>query len=394
MLPVANPTDADAQQLARLTTFLEHDPTNPRLLAELTDAHLAAGRWVEARRLLSATLAAHPADSLARYRLAVVERATGHPAEAAALLLGLRAEGVDDNAVLIELASAQAAMAQWSAVVETLAGIDAPMLPPALGDEVWLLRLRARHHLQQWPEALEDAQAWIAARGQRLPADAAGALGTLFLDAGRFDMLEELLMLSERTATEQPELLAAEGYLRLSQGKTGEAQRAFGRSVALAPTSGRACLGLGLAAAMQGQTDEALEALTRATQAMPQHLGSWHALAWIHLLRRDLTAAEHQFQMALDADRTFGDSHGGLALVAALRRDQARASELLRVARKLDPESMNARIARMVLERDTDLSDTELIRQALQQVLRIPAVADAGAAALLQELAARLDHPH
>jgi hypothetical protein len=83
---------------------------------------------------------------------------------------------------------------------------------------------------------------------------------------------------------------------------------------------------------------------------MPSHLGSWHALAWVELLSEDHEAAAAAFSRAMEQDRTFGDNHGGLAIVCALRGETEVARQHIQVARRLDPFAVNAGIAEALLE--------------------------------------------
>lgn len=392
---MANPTDtAAAQQLARLESYLLQDPDNLRLLADLADGYLRAARWSDARQVLARTLAAQPADPVARYRMAVVERVGGDAGVALDLLQGLHRDGVSDPAVLQELALVQATRGEWPAVADALAPIEVATLPAAQGDDVWLLRVRALHHTGQLDEAAAEGQAWMAARGPALPLTAAGALATLFLDCSRLDLLEQVSTAAGAAAASNAELLTANGYLHLGTGQTDLAAQQFARGVDLSPRLGRAHLGVGLAAAMRGDVAAAVAALEHTTEVMPEHLGSWHALAWMHLLKRDLVAARRVFDTALEKDHNFGDTHGGLALVTALSGERTQALEHLRVARRLDPRSMNAAIAGLVLDRRTDLSDPDLLRDGLRQILRTAAIADSPAAPMIERLAEALTRRH
>jgi hypothetical protein len=70
-------------------------------------------------------------------------------------------------------------------------------------------------------------------------------------------------------------------------------------------------------------------------------------------LRGDLQQAEQTFAQVLAMDRNFGESHGGLAVVHALQGKKAQAAEGAERALRLDPESLAAVYARMVLSGDT-----------------------------------------
>ena len=82
---------------------------------------------------------------------------------------------------------------------------------------------------------------------------------------------------------------------------------------------------------------------------MPTHVGSWHVLAWAQLLSGELDAAEENFNRALDLDRNFAETHGGLASVAAIRGEKTKAEHLIDVALRLDQDCLSAKFAQSVL---------------------------------------------
>jgi len=89
--------------------------------------------------------------------------------------------------------------------------------------------------------------------------------------------------------------------------------------------------------------------LSRAVDQMSQHIGTWHALAWCDLLLGNPGQAQVHFNRALDLDRNFGESHGGIALVHALNGHADEARNDIRRALRLDPQSRNARYAQSLL---------------------------------------------
>ena len=67
-------------------------------------------------------------------------------------------------------------------------------------------------------------------------------------------------------------------------------------------------------------------------------------MAWCNLMKKDLAAAQQNFEAAMALDRNFGETHGGLAVVLALqgRREEAKLS--IERALRLDPQSLSARV--------------------------------------------------
>jgi Tfp pilus assembly protein PilF len=87
---------------------------------------------------------------------------------------------------------------------------------------------------------------------------------------------------------------------------------------------------------------------------MPDHIGTWHGLGWTALFLHDLAGAQAAFQHALELDRNFGESHGGMAVVLARTGQRAAAEEAVEIALRLDRHGMAAHYARAVLDGQAD----------------------------------------
>jgi predicted Zn-dependent protease len=363
-------------RLNRLLGYLAADPQNPQLLNDVTDLQLQLGLWSDAKDLLQWQLESDPADATARYRLAVAQRASGAAELAKPLLAGLVAEGHAHAPVLQELARTEAQLGNWRAALSTLASLNPEELALGEADAVRLLRVRALHHLGDVQASLAQAQAWQQARGTDIPTSGLAALTTLYLDAEQIDAAAELVAgASHEQLESNAELAAAAGFVQLSQGHAELARTLLRQSVQRQPSLGRAHLGLGLTAAYEGDLAGAMQALKAAVAVMPEHLGSWHALAWMQMLSQDLAGAESSLQEALARDASFGETYGGLALLAALRGDRVAAEAHVRTGARLDPKGVNVTVARIALERHRDgmALDANVLEPALQRFLGLAA---------------------
>lgn len=365
MTAVAPPGSPLDRRIERLRAFLATDPANLKLLADLADVLFDAGRPDDAREVAQQALKLVPGDAHWQYRLAVAERQLGALQDARTLLEALIADGVDADPVRLELARVAQAQADWPAVVGALGTIRAPAV--AASEEASFLLMRGLHHEGDLERAIGVGEAVLGAAPER-PPRIVSALATLYLDAERFDDLARLVDEASGQHAADAELLAAGGYLAMHQAQPDQARQRFEHSIARAPGMARAHLGLGLVLATEGRLNEARESILRATEQMPAHLGSWHALAWLCLLQQDLDAAERHFEHALTLDRNFGDTYGGLAIVAALRGRRDEADEWVRTGLRLDRASLNVGVARTLLRRSGRLDDPEFLREALQML--------------------------
>jgi Tfp pilus assembly protein PilF len=105
---------------------------------------------------------------------------------------------------------------------------------------------------------------------------------------------------------------------------------------------------------------------------MPSHIGSWHALAWCQMLRKDFAAAEASFSRSLELDRNFSESHGGLAVLAAMRGDDASAKPLIERALRLDGQSFSGRYAQSLLLRKSRPEVADKLVQGLVGQIKFP----------------------
>jgi tetratricopeptide (TPR) repeat protein len=101
------------------------------------------------------------------------------------------------------------------------------------------------------------------------------------------------------------------------------------------PDNPRALLGLGLVAIREQRHERAREVLEQAYALMPENFGTLAILGWTRIAVNDPIGAEQYFRRALEINRSFAESHGGLAsaLVLQDRCDEARTE--IKLAKRL-----------------------------------------------------------
>lgn len=355
---------------ALLAGFADRDPENPILLCDLLDELLGAGRLDEvSARLAKASPALRETPGV-RFREARCALLRGDAKSAIALLNSLLSQvDVAPAGVVHDLAYAQLAEGHAEEALQTLARPH-----DADGDAVALALLKARtlHRLQQLEAALE-ALAPIES-GARLP-EVQGVRALLWLDRGDTTRASAEAESALKADPDQHEGGIVRGTVALWSQRVGEATAAFERVLAKHPHSGRAWLGMGQTVMLRGDVPSARALLERASVDMPDHIGTWHALAWCQLLEGDLAGAKRSFDKAFVLDRTFGETHGGFALVHALRFERKEAEESIKRATRLDPQGRAARYAQSVLLMDDGHVDEA--RKVVDGILaRSPGVGD------------------
>lgn len=354
------------ERAARLEHYLHQDPGNASLRADLIDHLIGAGRLDEAKAHALVALRTNPADPPTRYRLAVIEHHAGRLEAARDELSRLLDEGITEPNVRLELARVQAGLGDLQAALVTLDQLAAQPLPEALAPVAALLHVRTLHWAGEIDAAITRAERHLQLQPDTPPV--LSALATLYIDARRMADAACLFEAAQAAGSADTEMLAVGGFLALDAADVAVAQQRFEDSVARTPRLGRAQLGLGLTYAATGRSTEAKEALHQATRAMPTHLGSWHALAWMQLLDGELEAAETSFNAALAVNRTFGDTYGGLAIIAAMRKDRASAEQFIRTGERLDRASLNVAVARVLLQHKGAMHTPEFLDSALKML--------------------------
>lgn len=332
------------QRLSQLREFLAIDPANVPLACDLFDGLIEAGDIEQAVALLEALPPQARADAAVRFRSARGGLMQGRYADAAQWLVGLVGEGHAKAALWHDLAFAQLCMRDTQAARATLA--DAR---ERFGDDAERNVVAARVALmdEDFQQALELLD---RALGQR--PDYAAALGVralALLDQGETDAAYASATACLARYPEQHEALLVAGTVALWRRVLEESGAHFVRALARHPSSGRCLSGLGQVRMQQNRLGEARQLLRDATIAMPDHIGTWHALAWVDLLEGDIDAAEASYQFAYDLDRNFADSHGGLALIHVLRGRNDEADLAIRRALRLNPQCPTALYAQTLL---------------------------------------------
>jgi Tfp pilus assembly protein PilF len=327
-----------------LAGFADRDPENPVLLCDLLDELLTAGLLDEVTARISKVSPALRESPGVRFREARCALLRGDAKTTIALLRSLLGSMATVPAgVMHDLAYAQLVEGHAEEALQTLARDH-----DADGDTVALALLKARilHRLKQLEAALE-ALAPIQS-GARL-AEVQGLRALLWLDIGDTAHASEQAELALKADPDQHEAGLVRGTVALWSQQLLESTAAFQRVLERHPESGRAWLGLGQNVMLRGDVPAARSMLERAVTEMPDHIGTWHALAWCQLLEGDLAGAKHSFDKAFALDRTFGETHGGFALVHALRSERKEAEESIKRATRLDPQGRAARYAQSVL---------------------------------------------
>ena len=336
------PQNRDAQvRFTRLNQFLSQDPSNLNLRSQVIAAAFAAGAWSEADALLQEGLSQAPDSPELHAHAGYLALRKQQYSDAQSHFETAVTNGLDLPQIRYNLAFAQF---QLGLHQEALASLNAVAKQQDKSHDMQLLAARCLHHLDQREAAIDVIRA--------LKSDSSEAEGLLALLLHELDRSEDALAAAHRALTTNPnqlEALLARSATFIEQEQFAAARQDLEHATQVHPHCGRAWSGLAQLDFREFNFDHAQAALEKAVQEMPNHIGTWHMLAWLHIMKDEVAQAKMAFQRSYEIDRNFGETHGGLAVIAALEGQQKLAEEHIKKAKRLNPNGFAAHYASMVL---------------------------------------------
>lgn len=358
----------DSERVARLLGYLQADPENVELACETVDALFAGSRYGEAESLLASLPPSSRASVGLRFRTAHAAMMRGRYEDAAAGLQSLIDERIENVALWHDLAFCQLCLRRTPEASATLASAV-----QHFGDSAELALVRARVALMDGDFAAAHLALDAALELAPQHTTGLGLRALALLDEGRNDEAANAAQYALSVYADQHEALLVAGTNALWLRDLDAAESHLARALQRHPNSGRALSGAGQVRMLRMDLDGARDLLEQAVVAMPDHIGTWHALAWTYLLSGDIASAERAYHSAYDLDRNFADSHGGLALVHALRRETDAADASIKRALRLNPQCPTALYAKSVLVADAgDTAKADRVLEALLDHLPLP----------------------
>lgn len=355
--------DTSLEKLQRHMSWLQRDPTNTTLYRQCVDAATALQRHDLLLEIANQALEQRPDDPAVRFDRANAYIGLRDYRAALATLVEIpAASGEQRDAITANLALCHYCLNEFAAALPYLTSEyergqrTAPIL---------LMLVRSHHHLGQMDEAVAIAKQNPAPAGN--DAALAGAYALVFMDAEDVGSAARWAATALRLDPRSVDGAITEGTLAIMRLQTDRARQLFDTALETSPQAARAWIGLGTLSMLQQDLRGAESNFERGLQSMPQFVGGWHMLGWSQLMQQNLSAAERSFNEAMTLDRNFGETHGALAVVDAMKGDANSARQRLNVARRLDPQCASAQLAAALLE-DSSLKGArsqEIIQQAL-----------------------------
>jgi tetratricopeptide (TPR) repeat protein len=338
---------SSSSRLDALLSYLRLDPGNRVLLKDALQESLRSERWEAARELANAGAAGAPFDADILELVGAIRLHEGRIDEALKCLLRARELGTYSARNSYNIAVAHFMHGDHAAALREMDGRN----PEGSVPTVYLLRARCHHHLDEIDLAMASCIEQLAVTPN--DAETSGLLALLMQRCGRH---EEARDTAAAVLVREPQQLEAQLAIASIHSEFGELEQArleFSDLLETHSTCGLGWLGLSLVEIRAGHVGAALASVENATRYLREHVGTWHVLGWIHILRGDGAAAELAFESARLIDRNFAETHGGLAVAAALQGREIEAGELARRALRLNPMCASAQYAKFLILRAT-----------------------------------------
>ncbi len=343
--PAPAVNDDVVNRFARFIQFLSLDPKNLSLRLDAIELGIESQAWDALRSLIEDGLDQFPTNiSLHVHAGMVALRDKKYPQACEHFELVVSSSpSLPQPSVLYNYAFALFYLAEYEKAYSILAGLD--LLPPIRASANVLLA-RCLHHLGKPERAIEALQLIPA---EERDAETQGVLALLLHEtsnaAGASEAANRALLLNPL----QLDALLARASVEAESDRYDNARRDYIVATTAHPTCGRAWSGLAQIDMRDMQFDKARDELELAVKLMPNHIGSWHMLAWIHILYGRADEAKYAFERAYEIDRSFGETHGGFAVVAAMQQQRKLSEQHMRRARKLNPEGFSVYYAELLL---------------------------------------------
>ncbi|WP_298334507.1 tetratricopeptide repeat protein [uncultured Erythrobacter sp.] len=346
-----------AARLKSLTQFLETDPENPALLRDVAETALEANECDLAVSVFARLHGIEPLEGALANLAGIASMRAGDQKTAGEWYAVAAKEMSDDDGLRFNQAWSLALSGDFSASAELLSDDVTKALPQAA-----MLDMQIAHELGEFEDAEAKMDAYVALHPDYPPLQAAASV--LAMDVDRPDLAREAAL----KGGSHPDAVTTLGTLNLGDFKVDEAQAQFEQALATGHKNPRAEIGLGLVALARQDYTGAANSIDKGAEQFGDHLGSWIAAGWSYLLAGDMEKARERFQKAFDADDTFGEAQGSLAVMDILEGDVEEGQRKTKVALRLNRQSFSASLAGILLANAND--DTNTAKQIFERALQ------------------------
>lgn len=332
-------------RLERFSSFLKTDHRNVNLRLDTIGLAIECQSWDFAESIISDGLDLYPDDiDLRTYSGILFLKRQQFLLACEQFEFAINRGGSVAPAILYNYAFALFYSANYQKAFYVLESI--PLHDDGLRKSIYVLLARCLHHLDRREEAIEKLD--LLSMDER-DSETNGLHALLLYETEKpADALKIANNVLFDNPTQLDALLARASIYGESENYDAAREDYLALTIAH-PTCGRAWSGLGQIDLHNYEFDKAQTELEMAVQYMPNHIGTWHLLAWIHIMNNRAVDAKYAFDRSYEIDRNFGETHGGYAVVAAMQQEKKLAEQHMRRAKKLNPNGFAVYYAEMLL---------------------------------------------
>lgn len=346
------------EKINRYKKFLDNDPLNIQLKLDIADLYLKINDKETASFYLT-ELAEEPLTLDECCHLGNLLLKAGNTEQAIIILESLFEHHEDDVGIALGLAYAYFQSKEYNEALDLIeCGIFEQV--DQLTAQFYLLKARCYHALSETEAALEILDEAVKTHPDNY--DIFGMISLLYCDQGQ---IEKAVALAKQVILQnesQQEALLVLNYASIQDQSIETAKQQAENLIKLNPENGRAWMNLGLSYMLDNHLNEALQAIEKAVEYMPDFIGLWHTKGWCELLSKNTEKAKESFISAFELDRNFAESHGNLAVIAALEKDQEKATYYITRAKRLNPDNFAGNYADILLlhQKSPELAEQKL----------------------------------
>ena len=351
------------ERLNSLRAFLEVDPRNPELLSDAARSALDAGEYEFAAQCFSTLDKIEPLEGENANLAGIAAMRSGSQEMAQRWFFRALEIAPYDHATRFNLAWSHALQGDFESSADFLDDEVVSALPQAA-----MLDMQIAHELGRFEDAEAKMHSYLNQHPNYQPLHAAASV--LAMDVNRPDLARA----SALKGGAHPDALTTLASLDLAEHNIEAAKMHFEEALKSGRMNPRAEIGLGLVALASGDHLEAAHTIDKGAEQFGEHLGSWIAAGWAHLLTGDVNTAKLRFERAMEVDDKFGEAHGSLAIIDLLQGDTKSALRKAEVAGRLDPASFSAALAKVLLAEAS--GEPERARAILEHAMSTPILPD------------------
>ncbi|MCG3723683.1 tetratricopeptide repeat protein [Vibrio cincinnatiensis] len=335
------------QQYNRYRKYLEIDPENNQLLAQTIELGLKSGEVQGAWELAQDAMNRFPEDYSCRYQAVTAALASHHYTDVIQWLSDIISSSPAPVWAQYNYAYALFQIGKFDSVIDYVTTVLKQAVPVP---RIELIMARSLHFKGYYSEGASVMSSFLNDH----PGDpeALGVMSLLFLDMNATERAEKAAEEALCKDGGQVEALLAMAAIQWAQRNHQKASALIDKALTIAPSVGRALSIKGQLLLAEGNHLNAMKVFELAVKSIPSHIGTWHGLAWCYLFTDQFEKCREAFEAALELDRNFAESHGGLALIAHIMRDEHEVNEHLERALRLDRSCFTGLFVQAMLLRD------------------------------------------